>query len=163
MIEHANITVRFICDRGVTHELVRHRLAAYSQESTRYCNYKGGVTFVIPPWCEELNESEYTYDAQYLNAHSLWTTRTWTAAMLSAESDYISLIKKGWSPQQARSVLPNSLKTEIVMSTNLREWMHVFKLRCSKAAHPQMRELMIPLLEKMKTLVPAIFDSIKGE
>ena len=160
VIEHAYMSVRFICDRGVTHEIVRHRLAAYSQESTRYCNYKGGVTFIIPPWCEGLDELEYTYNTHHLNSHCSWATRTWVASMLSAESDYISLIKR-WSPQQARSVLPNSLKTEIVMTANLREWRHIFNLRTSKAAHPQMRELMISLLEEMKTLVPVIFDNIE--
>ena len=160
VIEHAYMSVRFICDRGVTHEIVRHRLAAYSQESTRYCNYKGGVTFIIPPWIrlpegnyqeEDINDLFPEYCPEY----------DWFMSMLNAERRYQSLISS-WSPQQARSVLPNSLKTEIVMTCNLREWMHVFKLRTSKAAHPQMRELMIPLLEEVKILVPVIFDDIKG-
>ena len=165
VIEHAIMSVRFICDRGVTHEIVRHRLAAYSQESTRYCNYKGGVTFIIPPWCEGIEEKEYS-EGDFIpfldNAITIMTEK-WALSLLEAEDTYINLLKMGWSPQQARSVLPNSLKTEIVMTANLREWMHIFKLRTSKAAHPQMRELMIPLLEEMKTLVPVIFDDIKGE
>lgn len=158
VIEHAYMSVRFICDRGVTHEIVRHRLAAYSQESTRYCNYKGGVTFIIPPWCLDLGIGEYTFDNQELIGNS---SEIWLNATLGAEEHYLALLHLGWSPQQARSVLPNSLKTEIVMTANLREWMHVLKLRTSKAAHPQMRELMIPLLEEVKTLIPVIFDDIE--
>lgn len=158
VIEHAYMSVRFICDRGITHEIVRHRLAAYSQESTRYCNYKGGVTFIIPPWVN-MKEGEYEYGAPLHT--NLLSSVDWAKSMWSAEYSYISLLKFSWSPQQARSVLPNSLKTEIIMTANLREWMHIFKLRTSKAAHPQMRELMIPLLKEMKTLVPVIFDDIE--
>ncbi len=156
VIEHAYMSVRFICDRGVTHEIVRHRLAAYPQESTRYCNYKGGVTFIIPPWLH-LSPGDYLSPMSgYLPEPDL----VWIKSIFFAENSYISLLRLGWSPQQARSVLPNSLKTEFVMTANLREWMHVFKLRTSKAVHPQMRELMIPLLKEMKTLVPVIFDEI---
>ena len=158
VIEHAYMSVRFICDRGVTHEIVRHRLVAYSQESTRYCNYKGGVIFVIPPWVG-IEEGDYigaTKPRTLIEAGAKWFY-----CVNRAEIDYKDLLDLGWSPQQARSVLPNSLKTEIIMTANLREWMHVFKLRTSKAAHPQMRELMVPLLEKVKTLVPVIFDDIK--
>ena len=158
VIEHAYMSVRFICDRGVTHEIVRHRLCAYSQESTRYCNYKGGVTFIIPPWLD-IEPDEYTFLAADPPKRPDWT---WYKNMLEAERDYKELLDFGWSPQQARSVLPNSLKTEIVMTANLREWMHVFKLRTSKAAHPQMRELMIPLLKQVKEIIPVIFDDIKG-
>ena len=158
VIEHAYMSVRFICDRGVTHEIVRHRLAAYSQESTRYCNYKGGVTFIIPPWID-IEEGEYTFVTPEQDVSG--NTWVWYRDMLEDERSYKDLLSGGWSPQQARAVLPNSLKTEIVMTANLREWIHVFKLRTSKAAHPQMRELMIPLLEEMKTLVPVIFDDIK--
>lgn len=159
VIEHAFMSVRFICDRGVTHELVRHRLAAYSQESTRYCNYKGGVTFVIPPELKFSPGEYYAWDDFEEYKNPAWV---WFRGMVNAEENYIDLLKIGWSPQQARSVLPNSLKTEIVMTANLREWMHVLKLRTSKAAHPQIRELMIPLLEEVKTLIPIVFDDIKG-
>jgi thymidylate synthase (FAD) len=164
VIEHAYMSVRFICDRGVTHEIVRHRLAAYSQESTRYCNYKGGVTFIIPPWVD-IEEGDYgnkLYINPNQNDKELSKVR-WFNSIFDSSQSYITLLFRGWSPQQARSVLPNSLKTEIVMTANLREWMHVFKLRTSKAAHPQMRELMCPLLKEMKTLVPVIFDNIKDE
>ena len=165
VIEHASMTVRFICDRGVTHELVRHRLAAYSQESTRYCNYKGGVTFVIPPWIMFTQNDLIIEDGQIVGHQIAFNpVAVWLDSMLYAERKYKALISAGgWSPQQARSVLPNSLKTEIVMTANLREWMHVFKLRTSKAAHPQIRELTVPLLEEVKTLIPIIFSNIKGE
>jgi len=162
VIEHFNITVKFVVDRGVTHELVRHRLASYSQESTRYCNYKGGVTFIIPPWTNFLSGT-FTDSS---NCVEYWDStkseRIWFCAMVNAEADYQNLLKEGWTPQQARSVLPNSLKTEIVMTANLREWRHVFKLRTSPAAHPQMREIMMPLLEEFKRLIPAVFDDIEA-
>ena len=160
VIEHPYMSVRFICDRGVTHEIVRHRLAAYSQESTRYCNYKGGVTFIIPPWIDILEGEFSETDAGKLFPGGYCLEYNWFRFMLNAEHLYKELITK-WSPQQARSVLPNSLKTEIVMTANLREWMHVFKLRTSKAAHPQMRELMIPLHKECKKLIPIIFDDIE--
>ena len=163
VIEHENISVRFVCDRGVTHELVRHRLAAYSQESTRYCTYKSGVTFIIPPWidiaegeyalCDEWDEKIYYYNEDEISAEQLWFE-----AMQDTEASYIDLLNCGWSPQQARSVLPNSLKTEIVMTANLREWRWVFELRCSTAAHPQIREIMIPLRTELRMKIPAIFE-----
>jgi len=157
VIEHSAMTVRFVIDRGVSHELVRHRLCAFSQESTRYCNYKGGVTFVIPPWVK-IEPGDYDFHSFPLDPV---TTQEWMAAMKKAETSYLILLDEGWSPQQARSVLPNSLKTEIVVTTNFREWRHIFKLRCAKAAHPQMREVMIPLLAKCKILTPVIFDDIE--
>lgn len=160
VIEHAFATVKIICDRGVTHEIVRHRLASYSQESTRYCNYRGGVTFVIPPWCNSLQEKEYgwrDFSGKEIDTASL----IWAFSMMDAESKYINLLNEGWSPQQARSVLPNSTKTEIVITANVREWRHIFKLRCNKASHPQMNEVMIPLHKEMKKLIPVIFDDIK--
>lgn len=155
VIEHISLSVRFICDRGVTHEIVRHRLAAYSQESTRYCNYSGGVTFVIPPWVDAKEGFYEEYIASKDDA-----TNDWLNAMWNLEKMYISLLGYGWTPQQARSVLPNSLKTEIVMTANLREWRHVLRLRCSQAAHPQMRELMVPLLWDLRDRIPVIFDDI---
>jgi len=149
VIEHINITVRFICDRGVTHELVRHRLASYSQESTRYANYAknkfGGEITVIQPmfWAEDTPEY-----------------RAWQAGMAFAEKTYLELIALGARAEQARSVLPNSLKTEIVMTCNLREWRHIFELRCSRAAHPQIREIMFPLLKELRERLPVVFDDI---
>ena len=148
VIEHESVSVRFIVDRGVSHELVRHRLCAFSQESTRYCNYKGGVTFIVPPW----------YDLETTGKTT--TEVIWWNAMRASEEAYLGLLEAGWSPQQARSVLPNSLKTEIVCTANLREWRHIFSLRCASAAHPQMREIMQPLLAEMSKAIPVIFDDL---
>jgi thymidylate synthase (FAD) len=146
-IEHESVTVRIVCDRGVSHEIVRHRLASYSQESTRYCDYAGGeVTFVLPCW---LTDDEYSPHYNY-----------WGAAMKLAESAYKQLRAWGWTSQEARCVLPNSLKTELVMTCNLREWRHFFKMRTSPAAHPQMREIAIPMLVEFKRLIPVVFDDI---
>ena len=149
VIEHSAVTIKFIVDRGVSHELVRHRLCAFSQESTRYCNYKGGCTFVIPPWIT-LKEGNYDKITDYV----------WANSMIMAEQAYNELLDCGWSLQRARSVLPNSLKTEITMTASFREWRHIFKLHCSKAAHPQMREIMIPLHQKLQEIIPVIFDDI---
>ena len=134
---------------GNSHEIVRHRLAAYSQESTRYCNYGKDqfgkeITVIRPPFWQE-NTPQY---------------QTWERACASAEREYFELLALGCSAQEARSVLPNSLKTEIVMTANLREWKHVFKLRCDKTAHPQMRQLMVPLMLEFKRWLPEIYDDI---
>ena len=150
VLEHFNITVKFICDRGVSHELVRHRLASYCQESTRYCNYsKDGfgreITVIRPVF---LAEGTPGWDI-------------WRDACRCAEDAYFDMLTFGCSPQEARSVLPNSLKTEVVMTANLREWRHFFKLRTAPAAHPQMREVAIPLLRRMQELVPVVFDDLE--
>lgn len=147
VLEHFNISVRFICDRGVTHEIVRHRLVAYTQESTRYCNYaKKGVTFIRPVfWREEAQEYQ-----------------VWLLAMEQAEKYYNILMNNSYncSPQQARSVLPNSLKTEIVCTTNIREWRHIMRLRTAVNAHPQMQELMKPLLLELREKLPVLFNDV---
>jgi len=163
VIEHFNLTVKITCDRGVTHELVRHRLASYSQESTRYCNYKGGVTFVIPLWTKFIpgQYKDSSNCPEYFDSDK--ASMQWFCSMVNAEADYIRLLGEGWAPQQARSVLPNSLKTEIVMTANLREWRYILKLRTSPQAHPQMREIMIPLLGELKKRIPIIFDGIEEE
>ena len=162
VIEHSAMTVKFIIDRGVSHELVRHRLCAFSQESTRYCNYKGGVTFIIPPWVDiepcEIDAQECRRNFAVME-HGFAKDR-WLFGMAAAEILYRILLTDDWPPQQARSVLPNSLKTEIVVTANLREWRHIFKLRTTNAAHPQMREVMVPLLYKVRGLIPVIFDDI---
>lgn len=147
VLEHFNITVKFICDRGVSHEIVRHRLASYCQESTRYCNYSkegfgGEITVIRPNYLEE-NSPAYFY---------------WDAACRKAESAYFDLLNWGCTPQEARAVLPNSLKTEVVMTANLREWRHFFNLRTAPAAHPQMREVAKMLLKQMREMVPGVFD-----
>lgn len=147
VIEHESISVRIICDRGVSHEIVRHRLASYSQESTRYCDYgkEGEIQVIQPPGLSELEFGSLS---------------VWKHAMESAEAAYKTLRLHGVQPQIARSVLPNSLKTELVMTCNLREWRHFFKLRTAPAAHPQMREIAIPMLNEFKRLIPVIFDDI---
>jgi thymidylate synthase (FAD) len=160
VIEHEYMTVRFICDRGVTHELVRHRLVAYSQESTRYCNYSKGkfgrvITVIEPCFWDKKEAAKKGVKDVYRDKYKMWK-----AACMYAQDYYNILIEAGASPQEARSVLPNSLKTEIVTTANLREWRHIFTLRTSKAAHPQMREIMVPLLEEVKSRVPVLFDDI---
>ncbi|MEZ4527009.1 MAG: FAD-dependent thymidylate synthase [Desulfobacterales bacterium] len=149
VIEHMNITVRFVCDRGVTHELVRHRLAAYSQESTRYANY-----------AKEKFGNEITVIRPFFWAEDSQAYADWKSAMEYAEKIYLKLIQNGARPQEARSVLPNSLKTEIVMTANLREWRHVLNLRCSKPAHPQIREIMLPMLAEFHSKIPVVFDDL---
>ena len=152
MLEHSFLSIRFICDRGVSHELVRHRLASFAQESTRYCNYSqdkfgNELTFIKPLFLDE-DTNEY---------------RLWEHAMKVAESDYMMMLNAGKTAQEARSILPNSIKTEVVMSTNYREWRHFFKLRAARVtgpAHPQMEEITRPLLEELKTLIPVVFDDI---
>jgi thymidylate synthase (FAD) len=147
VLEHASMTARFVCDRGVSHELVRHRLCSFSQESTRYCNYSkdkfgNEITVVRPPFWPATS-------ALY---------RLWEEACLRSEEAYFALLASGASPQEARAVLPNSLKTEIVVTANLREWRHIFKLRCSPKAHPQMREIMQPFRERVRDRVPLLFE-----
>jgi thymidylate synthase (FAD) len=150
VIEHEKVTVRVICDRGVSHEIVRHRIASYSQESTRYCNYRSKGIQVIEPFFFVGEGKEEKY-------------RLWYEAMKACEKAYNTLIELGCSPQEARSVLPNSLKTEIVITYNLRQWRHFFRLRTAKRAHPQMREIAIPLLKEFQQLIPVIFDDIAPE
>ena len=172
VLEHSFISVKFIIDRGVSHELVRHRLCAFSQESTRYCNYnKKGITYIIPPWFN-LEEGIYSVDYYYdsydfekdntqLNIEYKSNEYWWLLSLARSEEYYNELINNGQQPQQARSVLPNSLKTEIVVSANAREWMHIFRLRCDKTAHPQMREIMIPLLKEFQERCPVIFNQVE--
>lgn len=156
MIEFGTIVVKFITNRGVTHELVRHRLCSFAQESTRYVNYGGkDMEFIRPVWINDPDQTdaarEYETVGQLL----------WYQAMKDSETYYSKLVKnEGWRPEQAREVLPNSLKTEIVVQGNVREWRHIFTLRCSNAAHPQMRELMRPLLAELQEKLPVIFDDI---
>jgi len=153
VIEHEKITVRIVCDRGITHEIVRHRVASYSQESTRYCNYtkdkfENEITFIEPsfwPSASEKERGKYT---------------AWRESMEAAERSYFKLIELGASPQEARSVLPNSLKTEIVVTMNLRSWRNFLQQRTASAAHPQMREIARPLLDAFKAQIPVIFDDI---
>jgi len=151
MIEFSDIIVKFICDRGVSHEIVRHRLCSFAQESTRFCNYSkdksdNQITVIRPPFWDN-------YSVSYNN---------WLASCEKAERAYLDLLISGASPQEARSVLPNSLKTEIVVKANLREWRWFFKKRADVAAHPQMRQIVLPLLKEFKTRLPIVFDDIEA-
>ena len=160
MIEHAWASYRVVCDRGVTHEIVRHRLFSYAQESTRYCNYEGGVTFIIPPWLQDgireiVNLTSYQ---SAVDTGDILMARYWVHRLLDAEKAYIQLLRHHWTPQMARGVLPNALKTEIVITGNFRQWLHFFKLRTTKEAHPQMREVAGALLADVRKRVPVVFE-----
>jgi len=151
VIEHEKLTILFVCDRGVSHEIVRHRIASYSQESTRYCNYNhdrfdNELTFIAPLFWEES-------EPMYIK---------WSNIMQNIENTYKEMIENNVPPEYARSILPNSLKTEIVVTMNLREWRHFFKLRTNPKAHAQLRELSIPLLNDLKNRIPVIFDDISS-
>ena len=152
MLEHFSFSVKFIVDRGVSHELVRHMVASFAQESTRYCNYghEGEIT-VIEPCFWSWSKDGIKYNE-------------WLSACEMAESYYLSLLEMGATPQEARAVLPNSLKTEVVMTANLREWRHFFSLRaCGSTGkpHPQMLEVAVPLLKEVKSLIPVVFDDLE--
>lgn len=156
MIEHSSLSVKFVVDRGVSHELVRHRIASFAQESTRYCNYSkdkfgNEITVILPCFFDT---------GMGILSNSL-VYQEWKSACECAEERYFNLLKMGATPQQARTVLPNSLKTEITITANYREWRNFFKLRTAEASHPQMREVTVPLLKELKTLIPIIFDDIE--
>ena len=157
VIEHESISVRVVCDRGVSHEIVRHRIASYSQESTRYCNYtrdKFGSQLV----CIDI-ATGFRYNLEDPADRKKYDI--WTKAMEAAESFYFQLIEAGARPEEARSVLPNSLKTEIVMTMNLREWRHFLRLRSSKRAHPQIAEIASALLEEFSARYPVFFADLR--
>lgn len=159
VLEHRYITAIFIIDRGVSHELVRHRIASYTQESTRYCNYAGSdMQFIIPPWVK-IAPMTISTDVAFMDVtNSLgFSEGLWLDNMYWAEKAYNGLLEGGWAPEQARSVLPNSLKTEIVVTANIREWRHMFRLRLDKAAHPQMREAMGMLYDLVSVKFPVLF------
>lgn len=153
VIEHEKITVRIICDRGVTHEIVRHRIASYSQESTRYCNYCNDrfgneLTFIEPCFFSSNSEEDKK------------KKQIWLDTMVMIEKNYNMLMENGAKPEEARAILPNSLKTEIVVTMNLRAWRHFFKLRTDKTAHPQIREISNLILDEFKQKLPIIFGDL---
>lgn len=158
MLEHSTLSVEFITDRAIANELERHRLCSFAQESTRYCNYSkdkfsNELTFVKPEWLDRVPVGkEYEYKLSL-----------WGSLCNSAEDRYLALIEAGLKPEDARCVLPLSLATKLVMTTNYAEWRHILKLRTAKGAHPQMRALMIPLLKELQEKIPVIFDDIKVE
>lgn len=150
MLEHFSFSVKFVVDRGISHEIVRHRVASFAQESTRYCNYgkSGAVAFIKPCYLG--------YDTTPFD--------NWVDSCMRAERDYLDMLDNGYTPQEARAVLPISLKTEVVMTANLREWRHFFSLRaCGSTGkpHPQMLEVAVPLLTELRERVPVVFDDLE--
>lgn len=187
MLEHGGMTVKFIVDRGMSHEIVRHRLFSFAQESTRYCDYTkdkhgGEITVVWPCYFDEDDEEPVIVGITRVTpeGHPLTVTVgeglalsdvkvlthrsfAWCKVCLAAEDGYFEMLDLGCTPQEARAVLPNSLKTELVVTGNWREWRHFFALRTAPSAHPQMREVADLLLEKMHALIPVLFDDIWNE
>ena len=173
MLEFVDVTVKFTCDRITSQSIVRHRLASYAQESTRYCNYSkdkfgNELTYIIPSWLD-IPQGNYTWwDGDWVNMDKLKinlpdddnATNIWLHHLKEAEYSYNLLVDRGWKPQQARMVLPMSIKTEINMKANLREWRHFFNLRCSQAAHPDIRVLALDLLKQFHDRIPIIFDDL---
>jgi thymidylate synthase (FAD) len=157
VVEHASLTVIFFVDRGITHEIVRHRLASYTQSSTRFINYTKKIepSFIYPKQ-EELDGSE---DIPGIPNEC---DPDWEEVIESCEHGYKKLVGKGWSPQLARSVFPNALGSRIAMTCNLRNWRHFLLMRSTREAHPQMREVIDPLLEEMKQTIPILFEDIEA-
>jgi thymidylate synthase, flavin-dependent len=155
VLEHEYVTIKFICDRGVSHEIVRHRIASYCQESTRYCNYSKNkfdeeITVILPTF----------FDTGMGASSNSNTFDNWKFGCKSAEQAYFNLLRRGATPEQARTVLPNSLKTELVVTMNLREWRYFFKLRTDRTAHPQIVEVAAMALRKLQKEIPIVFDDI---
>lgn len=150
VIEHIIASVRFITNRGVTHELVRHRMCSFSHESTRYVKYDNNMEFIKPIWWNDKNYPEEN-------------KQIWLKAVEQAEQFYLAAIKAGDKPEQARELLPHALKTEIVTTANLREWRHIFQMRCIPQAHPQIRALMLDCLAGFAKEIPIIFDDLKNK
>lgn len=156
LLEFVDVAVNITCDRGVTHELVRHRLCSFAQESTRYCNYSGEkfgreLTFVRPSWVVTDPECATDTSEKY---------QDWLAHMMVCEKAYLAMLDHGASAQEARAVLPNSLATKIAIKANLREWIHIFRMRCDTPAHPDMRQTMTPILIAMLDLYPVVFQPV---
>lgn len=176
VVEHACVTVEFVVDRGITHELVRHRLFSYTQESTRFVNYEKKMppSFIYPKpevECELCLSGEEPHYRSY-GSESGWIhpekcvcpyNDIWLGGIQEAENRYIALLKTGWRPQEARSVFPNALAAKIWMTGNLRNWRHFFTMRTTKEAHPQMRQVTIPLLKKFQENIPVLYEDIEPE
>lgn len=175
MLEHGTLSVKFICDRGVSHELVRHRIASYAQESSRFCSYNkdkfgNTITVIEPCFYNDISEEDKATIREWVDicdnkaaneaglSPSEWRYLFWYNACETASACYMDMLWHGATPQEARDVLPNSLKTEVVMTANYREWRNVFKLRCAADAHPQIREIMIPLCQELQKRIPLLFD-----
>lgn len=168
-LEHQSITVKIETNRGVTHELVRHRICSFSQSSTRYCNfskdkYNGQVTYIKPPWVDDSVLGVWLMPDITLRNTLSATDKLWYNACIDNEQYYLDLIDSGWTPEKARDVLNNSLATTIIVTANLREWRHIFSLRAvgtTGTPHPEIKQIMEPLLEEFKRQIPAVFDDIE--
>lgn len=147
VLEHVTATARITCDRGVSHELVRHRIGAFTQESTRYCNYKYDMTFIPASINPETSEGQKAVDIMI-------------ESFIKAKEDYQKLLELGCTPELARSILPMKLKTEMFITFNLRQWRHFFKLRMTKAAHPDMRYIAYIIYQQLSKLYPIIFEDM---
>ena len=178
VVEHVSVSVEFLVDRGITHEIVRHRIASYTQSSTRFINYakKMPPAFIYPKpevHCNACHSEVNDGPCWSYVGHGSWTHQldgreclydaTWLKAIAEAEAAYVGLLAKGWRPQEARSVFPNALSSKIMMTCNLRSWRHFFLMRTSKEAHPQMRQVTIPLLAEFQRLVPVLYEDIVPE
>lgn len=182
MLEHVSMTVKFIVDRGISHELVRHRIASFAQESTRYCNYSkdkfgNEITVIEPVFFMDIpldKRREMAVDINLSTSMSNKMPNTsnrheaaycyWYNDCLRAERSYFAMLDCGYTPEQARTVLPTSLKTEVIMTANLREWRHFLDLRAAGTTgrpHPQMLEVAVPLLNELRMKLPGLFDDIK--
>ena len=185
MLEHTSMKVKFIVDRAISHEMVRHRICSFAEQSTRYCNFskkKFGheITVIEPCFYDSIPKEEKDLCIRALrnpfdeeankfiidvatNLHKRYAK--WYDDCLTSEQDYLDMLELGATPEEARSVLPHSLKTEIVVYTNMREWREIFKLRAAGEhgkPHPQMLEVMVPLLNECKLKLPALFDDIEA-
>lgn len=147
VVEHASASVDMLVDRGITHEIVRHRLFSFTQESTRFVNYekKTPPSFIVPM---DLNTAQYA---------------SWERGIIESEQAYKQMLNKGCAPQIARSVFPNALASRIIITGNLRNWRHFFIMRTTKEAHPQMRQVTIPLLKEFQEKIPILFEDIIPE
>jgi thymidylate synthase (FAD) len=183
VVEHVSTSVEMLVDRGITHEIVRHRIASYTQESTRFVNYakKMPPSFIYPKpeveceWCLDEGEAPESFSDISERHHDPWLhgkhypfskcpyEPSWLCAIQSAEDEYRNLLDLKWRPQEARSVFPNALSSKIIVTMNLRSWRQFFLMRTSKEAHPQMRQVTIPLLAEFKKLVPVLYEDIEPE
>lgn len=177
MLEFVDVTVKFTTSIGITREVIRHRMASFANESTRYCNYSkdkfgNEITFIIPSYLD-IPEGDYTYwNGDWVDMNKMKiqlpadnkdATSGWLFALKHAETTYRVLTNRGWKAEQAREVLPMSTKSELCMKANLREWMHFFKLRCHHTAHPDIRALALDLLKQMHERIPIVFDDLYKE
>ena len=153
VLEHFSCTFEIICDRGVMAELTRHRICSFSVESTRFCDYQSNAKF----------GSELTFIKPCFWEEDSLPYKSWQSAAKYAEEIYLGYREIGNPPEQARSILPNSLKTQVIMTANLREWRTVLKLRTSKRAHPQMRQIALMILDVLKEKLPVVFEDINHD